>query len=81
MGQAYRRRLRNCIRPDTYRYYLDDHLAEDQWNKIMQAFGNVIFMDGFNMFILDTNRFVLRKSANQNSFTLIKKKHFKKKMK
>lgn len=69
-------KLRNCIRKNTYRYYFEDDDILSIWNEIQQVFGKAREWMGVGLLNIENDRLIIRKSLNECSFTLIKKKNF-----
>lgn len=79
MDKTYRIKLRNCIRENTYRYYLKEKLAKKIWQRLENCFGPSFRWGDLNIYCIENERFVLRKSLDENAFTLIRKKCFSEK--
>lgn len=76
MTETHRVKLRNCIRKDTYRYYLSDANSEYAWMKLQEVFGKAQKWGDIDIFVIENEKFIMRKAENENAFTLIRKKMF-----
>ncbi|MDA8792357.1 hypothetical protein N9N67_03880 [Bacteriovoracaceae bacterium] len=76
MINVYRRKLRNCIRKDTFRYYLENDKDNFIWKCIENKFGPIVDFPKFNLVQIENEKFIMRKSMNEDAFTLIRKKQF-----
>jgi hypothetical protein len=73
-----RRKLRNCIRKDTYRYFFDLKILDEVWPLIEKEYGVGKILKGFNIIVVETDRLIIKRGVSECKFTLIKKKLFNK---
>jgi len=74
----YRRKVKNCIRKDTYRYYFDEKNVNKVWKNLQDQFGKAVQWGAFPLFQIENEKILIRKSLKENSFTLIRKSTFSK---
>ncbi|MCB0366840.1 MAG: hypothetical protein H6624_07250 [Bdellovibrionaceae bacterium] len=65
--------LRNCIRPDTYRYCLDGEVFPEAWEKLAKQFGRIRRFGELDLYEINGMSFLLRASYGTSSITVIKK--------
>ena len=66
--------LRNCIRPDTYRYCLDQGCFAQLWQRLQEEFGRAHQFGELDLYEINGVSFLLRASYATGSITVIKKK-------
>ncbi|MBC77739.1 MAG: hypothetical protein CME64_17165 [Halobacteriovoraceae bacterium] len=77
MKLPFKRKLRNCIRKDTYQYYVQESTIQDIWKEIVSYFGTPRILDDFSLEIIEDERAIIKKGLSEAKFTLIKKSQFK----
>lgn len=72
--KSYKRKVRNCINKNTYRYYFLEAIMGDIWNLLENKYGKANELIGFNLYVLENERFLIKKSKFESAFTVIRKK-------
>lgn len=67
-------KVRNCIRPDTFRYHLYQQDVERLWTLLQKNFGKSRQFGDLDLFEIDHKSFLLRALLKEATITLIKKK-------
>lgn len=66
--------LRNCIRPDTYRYCVEAQAFEPIWQELVGCFGEPRQFGSLDLYEINAPSFLLRASLGTGSVTVIKKR-------
>ncbi len=69
-----RQRVRACIHPETYKYFLPLQRVRDVWHALQARYGSVEHQGGFGVMQIATERMVLRSTAAANPITVIRKR-------
>ena len=76
MKRPFRRKLRNCIRKDTFRYFVEQEKISYIWDQIILKYGPPVVLTDFSMEIVEDERAKFKKGIKECQFTLIKKTDF-----
>ena len=66
-------KVRNCIRPDTYRYHLYQDNINGIWGDLKSRFGEPRQFGDLDLYEIDTPEFLIRGMLLEGTLTLIKK--------
>tara|TARA_R110000868_G_scaffold75979_3_gene218898 strand:+ start:2445 stop:2738 length:294 start_codon:yes stop_codon:yes gene_type:complete len=69
-------RVRNCIRKDTYRYYIPQSKYKDMMKSIEDSFGEIKKLGDFDLYQIDHGQVLMRFFPQECTLTLIKKNTF-----
>ena len=71
--KPYRVKVKNCIRENTYKYFLDQSTAHNSWLQLKNIFGNEKILSNFNLRQIETKAILLRFLERDSSITIVEK--------
>ena len=71
--QVMRITVRNCIRPDTFRYHIKNINIQNLWSVLEKEFGNSRQFGDLDLYEINHKNFLIRAILRESTLTLIKK--------
>lgn len=70
-----RERVRACIHPETFKYFVARDDVLDTWSRLSRAYGEPVVTDGFGVVEIRHPRFFIRATRMLNPITVIRRRY------